>query len=106
MHADMKQPNPVPQFTYLIKQLAEKYPGLAYIHLIESRGGSADGSSLPSETLDFAREAWRPTGRPFIVAGGYTAENALEHMNLPGRENDIVAFGRWFVANVSWYSSL
>ena len=106
MLAEMKQPNPIPQFTYLIKRLAEGYPSLAYIHLIESRGGSADGSSLPGESLDFAREAWKPTGRPFLVAGGYTSENALEHMKLPGRENDVVIFGRWFIANVRLVSYL
>ena len=101
MAAEMKQPNLIPQFIYLIKRLAEEYPALAYIHLIEPRvNNSEDISSLPGESLDFAREAWKPTGRPFLVAGGYTSENALEHMKLPGRENDVVVFGRWFIANV------
>jgi NADPH2 dehydrogenase len=29
--------DPIPTFTYFVKQLAEKHPSLAYIHAIEPR---------------------------------------------------------------------
>ena len=106
----MKQPYPIPQFTYLISRLTEEHPNLSYIHLIEPRVGGSTGSAdiqVPiGESLDFARTIWKKTGRPFFVAGGYTPQNALEHMSIPGNENDVCVFGRWFIANVSFIPDL
>lgn len=100
----MKVENPIPQFSYLITKLAKEQPNLAYIHLVEKRAGGGSDDEVPEgESLEFARKAWRKTGRPFLVAGGYTPQNALEHLSKPGNENDVVVFGRWFIANVSLF---
>jgi 2,4-dienoyl-CoA reductase-like NADH-dependent reductase (Old Yellow Enzyme family) len=102
----MRMKDPIPQFSYAVEQLAERFPSLSYLHLIEPRvvGGGVDRSPTGDESLDFARKIWRKTGRPLLVAGGYTPEIALEHMLMEGRENDVIVFGRRFIANVSWGS--
>lgn len=99
--------DPIPQFTHLISELANRHPTLSYVHLVEPRaiGGGVDVSPQQGESLDFARAAWKQTGRPFLVAGGYTPELALEHMKIAGHENDVVVFGRHFLANVSYTQS-
>jgi len=104
----MKMIDPVPQFTYLVTQLAKHYPRFSYVHFVESRASA--GFDVPSDMLneleanDFAREIWGKTGRPFLVSGGFTPENALEHMGGSdgegkGRERDVIVFGKWFISN-------
>ena len=91
--SEMKMKDPIPQFSHIVRELAEKHPNLAYIHVIESHE--------EGESLDFLRDIWRPTGRPFLSASGFTPASALEHMSKPGYENEMVVFGRLFIANVS-----
>jgi NADPH2 dehydrogenase len=100
----MRMKDPVPQFSYIISQLADRHPSLSYLHLVEPRaiGGGEDVIPTEGESLDFASNIWKRTSRPLLVAGGYTPELALEHMRQCGRENDIVVFGRWFISNVSF----
>jgi len=107
----MKMADPIPQFSYIISQLATNYPSLSYIHLVESRatGDQVDiVAPPPEESLDFARKIWKKTGRPFVSAGNFTPANALDHFSLPEnastddedlKENELVAFGRWFISN-------
>ena len=77
---------------------------MAFIHLTEARvNGHSDVGEKPQETLDFAREAWRPTGQPFLMAGGFNRENALSRMAEEGMENVAIVFGRHFIANVSGF---
>lgn len=98
----MKQEDPLPQFSHIISSLADSFPNLSYIHLVEPRvNGIFDKVCPEGESLDFARQIWKKTGKPLFVAGGYTPENALEHMAVPGHENDVCVFGRWYIANVS-----
>lgn len=35
--ADMRMDDPIPTFSYLIQQIVERHPNLAYIHMIEPR---------------------------------------------------------------------
>lgn len=35
--ADMRMKDPKPQFAYLVSQIAQKFPRLAYIHVVEPR---------------------------------------------------------------------
>lgn len=108
--------DPVPTFTYLVKQIAQRYPSLAYLHVLEPRAtGDTDVlepigagevrlffAALAScdthdhrQSNDFIRDIWRP--RPLISAGGYTYETALEVAETKG---DLIAFGRLFISNV------
>ncbi|KAH9852672.1 FMN-linked oxidoreductase [Lenzites betulinus] len=92
---DMRMEDPVPTFSYLIKQLRELYPDFAYVHLVEPGilGGS-DVGHHQAESNDFVRDLWHP--RPLITAGGYTRESGVERAEKTG---DILAFGRRFIAN-------
>ena len=35
--ADMRMKDPKPQFAYLVSQITQKFPRLAYIHVVEPR---------------------------------------------------------------------
>ncbi|KAF7798996.1 hypothetical protein EIP86_010226 [Pleurotus ostreatoroseus] len=92
---DMRMENPKPTFTYLVNKISEKHPNLAYLHLVEPRAeGNTDRVVRPGESNDFLRDIWAP--RPFISAGGFTRELALEHADKTG---DLVAFGRSYISN-------
>ncbi|QRW02781.1 NADH:flavin oxidoreductase/NADH oxidase [Ceratobasidium sp. AG-Ba] len=93
--------DPIPTYSHIISGLAKGHPELAYIHMIEPGIESsatvpvdiqADGK-MPSN--DFAYELWSP--RPYLTAGGYTAESAKEAAEK--RDNVAVVMGRPFIAN-------
>ncbi|EPS98169.1 NADH flavin oxidoreductase/NADH oxidase [Fomitopsis schrenkii] len=91
---DMRMKDPRPQFSYLVSQIAQQHPRLAYIHVVEPRvSGFTDREPLPGETNDFIREIWAP--RPLISAGGHTRESAFEF----AEKGDLVAFGRFFISH-------
>jgi NADPH2 dehydrogenase len=93
--------DPVPQFTHFVSTLVQEHPDLAYIHVIEPRvAGDKDSNTLdqkPHESNDFLRQLWAP--RLYISAGGYRREDAMRRADE--RDNELVAFGRIFIANVS-----
>ncbi|KAI0078452.1 NADH:flavin oxidoreductase/NADH oxidase [Panus rudis PR-1116 ss-1] len=93
---DMGMADPVPTFSYLVKQIAEKYPDFAYIHVVEPRvNGIFDRDEVAEhESNDFLRDIWAP--RPFISAGGYNRQLALD---VAEKKGDLIAFGRLFIAN-------
>ncbi|EPS98168.1 hypothetical protein FOMPIDRAFT_1165705 [Fomitopsis schrenkii] len=93
---DMRMKDPKPQFAYVVSQIAQRFPTLAYIHVIESRVSGfllVQREPPPDETNDFIREIWSP--RPLISAGGHTRESALEF----SAKGDLVAFVRLFISN-------
>ncbi|KAJ6513595.1 FMN-linked oxidoreductase [Mycena vitilis] len=97
---NMGMQQPIPTFEYLVRQLLERHPELAYIHAIEPRIDSTTLRAVVPEgwSNDFIRDIWvSPTGqRRFISAGGYTRSLALEFAEDKG---DIIAFGRQFISN-------
>jgi NADPH2 dehydrogenase len=90
--------SPIPTFEYLIQQLHDRFPQLAYLHLVEPRvAGDKDArGKVEVDSNDFAKRIWGE--RPYISAGGYTPERAVERVGTYG---GLVAFGRLFLANVS-----
>lgn len=96
-HHGMGMADPVPQFTYLVKELSKLR--LAYLHVIESRvQGNSD--VVGTEPIDFLIEAWGKAS-PVIIAGGYNAHSAREVVDRwKQRETDVaVAFGRSYISN-------
>ena len=92
--------DPVPTFSYLVKEIGQRHTDLAYLHVIEPRvnGTEArDDEPGAGESNDFIRELWSP--RPLISAGGYTREEA---MKVADEKGELIAFGRYFISNVSW----
>ncbi|KAF9002764.1 hypothetical protein BDQ17DRAFT_1356769 [Cyathus striatus] len=102
---DMRMENPIPQFSHFVSSLKKAHPDLAYIHVVEPETEGTLGKMHGPENLhlgndsdeesnDFLRAIWKP--KPFISCGGYIRESALIRAEDKG---DIIAFGRWFIAN-------
>ncbi|KAL4252355.1 Aldolase-type TIM barrel [Abortiporus biennis] len=97
----MGMKDPYPTYTYVVSQLIERHPDLAYIHanhaIERSRGGpnAIDFAKIiEGKSLDFIRKIWAP--RPFISCGFYTPESALKAADTEG---DLISFGRYFISN-------
>lgn len=91
LNPGMGMENPIPTYTYLISQLRERHPNLAYIPIIQLRD-----LDNPKQSSEVFHDLWLP--RPLIVADGFTWEKALKAVK---REGILVAFGRHFILNVS-----
>lgn len=92
----MRMADPVPQFSYLVKQLRQWK--LAYIHLVESRiAGNLDVEE--TEKLDPLIDIWGNHG-PLLLAGGFTADSARKAVDKDYPDKDVVVvFGRYFISN-------
>ena len=98
----MKMEDPKPTFGYFVSQAKERYPNLAYIHVIEPVvSGIEDINSNGVDSNDFLREIWGDGA--YIAVGGYSPQTAAETVNAKG---GLVAFGRHYIANVSAHSSI
>lgn len=99
-YLSMRMDDPIPQFTYLIKELGTLR--VAYIHLIEPRiAGDSGVETNQSDSLIPFMDAW---GRecPVIVAGGFSAESARSAFSTGGLYEGrkvAIAFGRHYVSN-------
>ncbi|KAJ7869136.1 hypothetical protein B0H14DRAFT_2571988 [Mycena olivaceomarginata] len=82
-YLDMHFDHPKPTYTHLVTQLRDRYPELAYLHVVE-----------PRYSNDFIRDIWGD--RRLISAGGYTRETAIAAAEEKG---DLIAFARPYVAN-------
>jgi NADPH2 dehydrogenase len=93
----MKMKDPIPTFSYLVKELKALRP--AYLHLIESRvAGSVDHDGK-GEKLTFLVDIF-DNASPVFLAGGYTPENATAAVDEEYKEKDVaVVFGRSFISN-------
>jgi NADPH2 dehydrogenase len=92
----MGMEDPIPTFSYLISTLKRRYPDLMYLHLIEPNiAGSGDPeASRGIESNQVFYDLWAP--KPLIAAGGFTKETAIKAAD----EGRLVAFGRYYIANV------
>ncbi|KAJ7052297.1 hypothetical protein C8F01DRAFT_1212533 [Mycena amicta] len=74
---DMYTADPKPTYSHLITQLRDRYPELAYLHIVEPRADGDDTSENFKEwhSNDFIRDIWGD--RPLIRAGGYTRQTAM-----------------------------
>ena len=96
----MRMEDPKPTFSYFVSQAKERFPKLAYLHVIEPRVNGADDCDPDDmDSNDFLRKIWGD--KVFISAGGYNPQNAVETANTKG---GLIAFGRHYIANVSFSS--
>jgi NADPH2 dehydrogenase len=97
----MGMSDPLPSFSYVISELAVRYPSLAYLHLVEPRvSGNSSREAAAHESNDALRALWAP--RPLVRAGGFTRKSAFE----AAESGDLIAFGRLYISNVCCHSSL
>jgi NADPH2 dehydrogenase len=93
----MRMEDPKPTFAHLVSQAKERFPDLAYLHVVDDRvSGDGDLESSERVSKEFLRQIWGE--KAFIAAGGYTPETAAETVKAKG---GLVAFGRHYIANVS-----
>lgn len=96
--------DPIPTFSYIVSQLRSLYPRFAYIHVVEPRiSGSADRVPESKESNDLLRSIWstgesEANGSVYIASGGYTRDEAI---NVVEENGGLIAFGRYFISNVS-----
>lgn len=88
----MREKDPVPTFSYLIQELRDRFPNLAYLHLVEAPANTVEGEP---ESNDFAREIWGD--RPLIAADAFQPDTAKETVENKG---GLIAFGKYFISNV------
>ncbi|KAF7362628.1 putative inactive dehydrogenase EasA [Mycena venus] len=93
---DMYFEHPKPTYAHLVTQLRDRYPELAYLHLVEPRADGSETVAVIKEgySNDFIRDIWGD--RPLISAGGYTRETALA---IAQEKGDLIAFSRPYIAN-------
>ncbi|KAI0630870.1 NADH:flavin oxidoreductase/NADH oxidase [Trametes polyzona] len=91
--ADMREENPIPTFSYLVQQFEEKFPDLAYIHVV-APGGPDNKGPDNEEDVHFIHKLWAP--RPTITTGGYDRETGMKVAEETGQ---LVGYGRAFLAN-------
>ncbi|KAI0779343.1 NADH:flavin oxidoreductase/NADH oxidase [Fomes fomentarius] len=92
-YQDMGKEDPIPAFSYLVKQLKERYPNLAYVHVASPNAPFCVGPKDES-TAEFIYKIWAP--RPVITTGGYTRETGLRKAEETGQ---LIGYGRDFLAN-------
>ncbi|KAJ7511743.1 hypothetical protein B0H11DRAFT_1952865 [Mycena galericulata] len=92
---DMYFEHPKPTYTHLVTQLRDRYPELAYLHVVEPRADGVETVDVKAGySNDFIRDIWGD--RRLISAGGYSRETALAAAEGKG---DLIAFGRPYIAN-------
>ncbi|KAI0744799.1 NADH:flavin oxidoreductase/NADH oxidase [Earliella scabrosa] len=92
-YQDMGMEDPLPTFTYLLEQMKEKYPNLAYLHSVDAK---AFGNEVPKDPSlsDFMYRLWAP--RTIISTGGYDRDSAIKIAEETGQ---IIGFGQLFISN-------
>lgn len=102
---DMLMPAPerLAQFSHLVEEIKISHPELAYLHLVSPR---VDGAATKNEEdvkeeyfqeMTELRQLWGK--KPLIIAGGMDRKMGLDITEQD--EHVLVAYGRYFVANVS-----
>ena len=96
----MRMEDPKPTFAYLVSQAKERFPDLAYLHAVEPRiAGDGDHHPGEEDSNEFLRKIWGD--KVYITAGGFSPQMAAETVRAKG---GLVAFGRYYIANVSSFS--
>ncbi|KAJ8081503.1 hypothetical protein PM082_007348 [Marasmius tenuissimus] len=96
--------DPVPTYSYLVKELKKAHPTLAYIHVVDPRVDGVTNVDPGNRSNEFIREIWTKgpggneaeDGRRLISAGNYDLKSGTE---LADTKGDLVAYGRLFISN-------
>ncbi|KAF2139790.1 uncharacterized protein K452DRAFT_352149 [Aplosporella prunicola CBS 121167] len=91
----MKMKDPLPQFSYLIKEL--KKLKLGHLHVVESRVTNSEDIEKV-EGIEFALDIW-DNQSPVFVAGGFKPDSAKKAVDEEYKDKNIaVVFGRYFIS--------
>ncbi|KAF9792530.1 hypothetical protein BJ322DRAFT_1103023 [Thelephora terrestris] len=87
----MGMKDPKPTFAHFVSKAKERFPDLAYLHLIEP---SVNHSNNEAASNDFLRDIWGDDA--FITGGDLTPQKAVDIVKAKG---GLVAFGRRYISN-------
>ncbi|KAJ7178199.1 FMN-linked oxidoreductase [Mycena filopes] len=87
--------DPVPTFTHVVSELKRRHPRARPRIAADSNVESSAENAAQSN--DFLRDIWGD--RPLISAGGRRRETAMKLADDGKNKNNLVAFGRTFIAN-------
>ncbi|KAF8315600.1 FMN-linked oxidoreductase [Clavulina sp. PMI_390] len=94
----MGMPDPIPTFSYIVSQLRDRHPRLAYISLVEPViGGDNDQTLLDGDSNAPLHAIWQP--RPLILSGGWTNNVAGAVKVANEKQGVLCGFGRAFIPN-------
>ncbi|KAL0082533.1 hypothetical protein J3Q64DRAFT_1864405 [Phycomyces blakesleeanus] len=101
---DVKDNTPYETWGYIVEQLQEKHPNLAYIHFVEPRDDYVSGPNprkdrkeiMEKDSIEPFRKVWKG---PLITAGGYTTNPKRAFETAEKLDNTLIGFGRTFIAN-------
>ncbi|KAH9912480.1 uncharacterized protein BXZ73DRAFT_107429 [Epithele typhae] len=88
-YQDMRMEDPVLQFTYLVDQFKQRFPKLAYLHVVAPKTLAHVGPKDPSQA-NFIYDLWAP--RHVISTGGYDRESGV-------KTAEVIGYGMMFLAN-------
>ncbi|GAW03463.1 nadh:flavin oxidoreductase nadh oxidase [Lentinula edodes] len=94
---DMRMQDPIPTYSYIVKNIKKLYPNFAYVSVCEPRVEGSTTRDTPitsTDSNDFIRDIWTP--KPLIVAGGFDRATAIARADSTG---DLIAFGRRYISN-------
>ncbi|KAI8960431.1 FMN-linked oxidoreductase [Daldinia sp. FL1419] len=92
----MRMEDPVPQFTYLIKEL--KKLKLAYLHVVQSSKVEEYANLQATERVAFVVDAWDNTS-PVFIAGGLREDIAKKIADERFKDKEVaLVFGRYFIS--------
>ncbi|KAJ7078061.1 hypothetical protein C8R44DRAFT_97613 [Mycena epipterygia] len=83
--------DPKPTYAYVVTEIRDRHPDLAYIHVVEP---PPDDDATASN--DFIRKIWGE--RALISAGGYS-DDRESGFRVAEEKGDIIAYARAFIAN-------
>ncbi|KAI0693777.1 NADH:flavin oxidoreductase/NADH oxidase [Cerioporus squamosus] len=78
-YQDMRMEDPIPTFTYVVNQLKERYPNLAYLHTITPLAPGTKGRR------DHRFHGQALGSNPVITTGGFTRESGIKTAEETGR---------------------
>jgi NADPH2 dehydrogenase len=93
----MGMTDPVPQFSHLVKNMRDRFPRLAYLHVIEEHMHGTDRRMRAGASNQFLRDIWG-RDRRYIASAGFDRQKGIDMAESQGV---LVAYGRLFLANVS-----
>ncbi|GAA5872894.1 hypothetical protein JCM8547_003258 [Rhodosporidiobolus lusitaniae] len=94
----MKMPKPDPKetFSYVVTDLKNRHPNLAFLHVVDARISDADEVQPGEhESIEFLREIGSPPR--FFIAGGFGAQHGCELVEK--HDNVVLVYGRYFISN-------
>ncbi|KAI8054170.1 uncharacterized protein B0P05DRAFT_581783 [Gilbertella persicaria] len=89
---DATEEFPIKTCSYLLSQLQQNWPNMAYVHFMERR----QDDELDKDLAAPYRSIWKGP----IISSGFSSSSSISHaIDYSERTGDLIAFGRLFISN-------